>query len=129
MSENFLKSLVQYLRNNISTITFHPGKWLSAERTVPCSLIKETGGTRPFHAYYSHFVTVITEDDSYFDCRDQAYVIHDLILDGKGVTLPAVVTGDSDISAEVIEVLGIPQYLDQNERGIFSFVFDFVIRR
>ncbi len=129
MSENFLKSLVQYIRNNISTITFYPGHWYEGERSVPCALILEAGGTRPFHAYYSHFVTVTVEDDSFMDCRDHAYTIHDLLLDGKGVTLPAVVTGDSAIQAEVIEVLGIPQSLGQNERGIYSFVFNFVVRR
>ena len=129
MAENFLKSLVQYLRNNISTINFHPGRWIANDRTYPAALIKGSGGTRPFHAYYTHAVTVIVEDDSFFDCQDKAYEIHDLLLDGKGIVLPAVVTGDDPITAEVIEILGIPQYVGQNERGIETFSFNLVVRR
>lgn len=129
MSEHFLKSLVQYLRTNLSTITFHSGHWIAQDRTFPCALIKEAGGTRPFHSYYTHAVTVIVEDDSFMDCRDVIYQIHDLLLDGKGLTLPAVVTGDDPIQAEVVEVMGIPQPIGENERGVFSWTFNLVVRR
>ena len=128
MSVHFLKSLIQYLRDNLSEITFHPDTWMNEDRAVPCCLVTESGGTIPFHADYTRAVTFLVEDDSKMDCRARAYEIHDFLLDGKGITLPAVETGDDDITAEVIESVNLPQYVSETERGRVYYSFNMVIR-
>jgi hypothetical protein len=92
-------------------------------------MIREAGGDRPFHGYFTHAVTILVEDDSNMDCRSRIYEIFDLLLDGKGITLPAVETGDDDIRAEVIEAVSLPQLVGETERGRFSYSFNVVIRR
>lgn len=128
MSENLLKSLVQYLRNNLPGYTYYPGHW-PAERSRPCILVRELGGPAFFHGVRHHAVYILAEDSSYMDCRDACFAVYDLLRDSKGVNLPAVDTGDSPVRIETIEVAGMPQSLGEDSEGQFHFTIDVIMRR
>ena len=127
MAENFIRSLVQYLRDRITTSTFYANSW-PAGRAVPAVLVREMGGERRFHGIRNYAVNILVEDDDPSDCRTRIYEIFDSLLDGKGITLPATVTGDSPIVAEVVDIPGLPSPLGESERGRFQWTFNMIAR-
>lgn len=97
-----------------------------------CNLVAESGGGSTIFDLPDRadkMIQVLSRATTYFDARDDAQKIYDILHGAAGWALPEVVAGDK-YQAMVIEALAIPQYLgiDEKERHEFSTNYIFRIR-
>jgi hypothetical protein len=108
------------------------------EQTAPdrCTLIGEAGGGET--NYYcpdmaNLNIQALTRAKSYFQARDDAWVIYEALTNAGG-TVPSAgwnmpnISSGPDYLAMVIEAITTPQYIGQDTNGRYEFSVNFIFR-
>jgi hypothetical protein len=96
-----------------------------------CVLISESGGgsTIPELADYADvLIQVISRGETYFNARDDAYVVYRAMHGTAGWNMPNLSGSGPDYIAWTVEALAIPQYIGQPEDGAFEFSTNYIFR-
>lgn len=126
-----IRELATYVANNTSLALestlwagFRPSH--APDRCV--ALLESTGGL--VNSYFPDAgekpVQILSRAESYWDARADIYTVFDLLKSKAQVTLPVV--GSTTYKAEFIEAQTFPQSVGQDERGLWEFSSNLVIR-
>lgn len=127
-----LKEFVTYIATNISALTrdtnlfagFRPN-----DAPDECVVVLESNGGS-VNSYFPDAgekpIQILSRAESYWTARSNSYLVHDLLKSKSQITLPVV--GSTTYKAEFIEAVDFPQSLGQDERGLWEFSQNFVVR-
>ena len=127
-----IKELTQYIENGTSFVIdtdlfagFRPAD--APDRCV--AVLEPTGGA--VNSYFpdagEKVIQVLTRADSYWDAREDACTVFDLLKSKAQVVLPTILSSRI-YKAEFIEAQHFPQSLQQDEEGRYEFSTNFIIR-
>lgn len=95
-----------------------------------CTLIGESGGGESNYYIPDSMnlnIQAVTRAKTYFQARDDAWVVFEALHGTAGWNMPNVGSG-ADYLAEVIEAMTTPQYIGQDENGRFEFSCNYIFR-
>lgn len=116
-----LKAICQFIENKTSFVkgtTLQVG-WRPSSAPDRCNLVAESGGGGTIFDLpdrVDKMIQVLSRATTYFDARDDAQEIYDVLHGAAGWELPEVVVGEK-YQAMVIEAVSVPQYLGTDEGG------------
>jgi len=95
-----------------------------------CILVGESGGgeTNPECPDMANInIQIISRAKTYFQARDDCWTCYTALHGTAGWNLPNLESGP-DYLVMFIEALAIPQYIGQDENGLFEFSVNFIFR-
>lgn len=128
-----IKEITTYIANNVSELTletnlfggFRPDN--SPDRCI--AVLENAGGS--VNSYFpdagDKLIQILSRAPSFWDARDDIYLVFDLLKSKSQIILP-VVDGGATYNAQFIEAQDFPQSLQQDERGNWEFSSNFVFR-
>jgi len=125
-------NFVKWLKNQNATITIYANS-RETTSTDKCVLIRDTGGDERVGLKLST-IQIIARDTDNVKARKLAYLIYDQIQTTKtmggrfGQILPQVIIdGVTYPQIQIGQISGIqrPDFLGQDERGLYEYVFNF----
>jgi hypothetical protein len=128
-----IKEITTYIEDNVAGLTIDTNLFAGfrpADAPDDCTTVQETGpGKSNFYLpdFVEKTVQVVTRGKTYFTTRDAALAVY-VFLHGKaGISLPVVTTGVL-YHAGTIEAIQVPQYIGQDENGLFEFSTNYIFR-
>ena len=126
-----IKEIATYIENNTEfeiDVNIFAG-FRPSEAPARCvAVLESTGGA--VNAYFpdagDKAVQILSRAKSYWDAREDIYIVFNLLKSKAQVTLPAV--GSITYKAEFIEAQHFPQSLQQDEEGRWEFSVNFVFK-
>lgn len=128
-----IKEITTYVENNISSLTrdtnLFAGHIPSDAPKTHVGILESGGGAvNPFLPdSVEKLVQVLVRAKTYFTARDLSYLIFDFLKSKQNITMP-VIGGGTEYRANFIEALNVPQYIGQNENGLYEFSTNFIFR-
>ena len=126
-----IKEITKYIENNITEFTIDTNLFAGfrpSDAPELCSVVQETGAGKPefdIPDAVEKTIQIITRGNSYFTARVQAMKIYAFLHGKSGITLPVVDTGVIYL-ANTIQAIQIPQYIGQDEKGLFEFSANYI---
>lgn len=128
-----LKAICKFIENQTSSFIIGDTlqvAWRPLDAPDQCTLIAESGGggtifDLPDRA--DKMIQVLSRATTYFDARDDAQEIYDVLHGAAGWELPEVVAGKK-YQAMVIEAVEVPQYLGIDEKGRHEFSVNYIFK-
>jgi len=96
-----------------------------------CILVSESaGGTTNFYCpdMADINIMVVSRAKTYFQARYDAWAVYDALHGTAGWNMPRVGGSGEDYLAMVVEAVTVPQYIGQDENGLFEFSVNFIFR-
>lgn len=126
-----IREIAQYIEDNTD---FTIGTTLQVGHRTPeapdeCVAVLENAGGKPEFSIpdsVEKAVQILARAETYLTARNNAYIIYDLLHGKSGITLPVVEGGE--YLANVIEAMSVPQPIGQDEKGLWEFSVNFVLR-
>ena len=102
-------------------------------QTAPerCVLISESAGgaTEPDLPDRADFlIQAVSRAKTYFNARDDCWTVYRALHGTAGWNMPRLDGSGADYIAWTVEALAIPQYIGQDENGLFEFSVNFIFR-
>lgn len=127
-----IKEIAQYIEDNTDFVI---GTTLQVGHRIPkapdecVAVLENTGGKPEFSIPDSveKAIQILTRAKTYFTARSNAYIVYDLFHGKSGITLP-VVAGGEEYLVNVIEAMNVPQSIGQDEKGLWEFSTNFILR-
>jgi hypothetical protein len=101
-----------------------PNKCLVVLETAGGALVEEWG----MEDRVDKDIQVISRGESYFEARDEAVRVFEALHDTQGWNLPHIETGEPDLLAMSVGALTDPQYIGQDDKGLYEFSVNFIFR-
>ena len=95
-----------------------------------CVAVLETGGGK-VNSYFpdagDRMIQILSRAKSYWTARSNIYLVHDAMKSKAQIDLPQM-AGNPIYRMQFVEAVDFPQSLDQDEKGLWEFSQNFVIR-
>lgn len=127
-----LKEFATYIENNVVGMTIgttlHAG-YFPADALESSNAIIDTGGATDLDLldYVEKTFQVLSRSKDFHTARDSAFSIYSFLHGKKAIVLP-VVDGGTEYLINILGGASTPQSLPQDERGLFYFSTNYVLR-
>ena len=127
-----IKEIATYINANTSLVlesTLWTG-FRPSNAPNDCVVILETGGGKvdsDFPDAGDRMIQILSRAKSYWDARSNIYLVHDVMKSKAQIDLPQIAP-NPQYRMQFVEAVDFPQSLGQDEKGLWEFSQNFVIR-